>query len=516
MASLAPSQCRTPRPVIGALVAALCVAAETLLGVLLAGDTGETGVTTLTWVYLPGILAVSFLWGLALGLTTALASVLAFDLFLTGPMWSLRPATGEFLATLLIFLAVALPTGVVFALSRRARAASQGERIADMARAGYDRLRRIADEQAALRNLATLVAHGAPPPEVFGAVARELANVLGTSHTVIARYLPGGASLVVTGTWNYEKIVPAGTRWNLEKGTVCELVYRTRAPGRVGGYEDRGVLSSRLLNRGVCSSVGCPIMVGRELWGVAIASSNTEEPLPADTEERMLEFTELAATAIANAQTHSDLIASRARVVTATDATRRRIERDLHHGTQQNLVSIGLEIRAIKSLIPPELDQVRHQLSVTARAVDGVVTELQEISRGLHPALVARGGLMPALSLLARRSAVPVELIVPAECRLPERLEVTVYYIVSEALTNAAKHAQASTVRVKVDLCEAIIRLSIHDDGVGGADPARGTGLASLTDRVSALCGRMEIISPVGGGTTLRTEIPRKTADSLD
>jgi K+-sensing histidine kinase KdpD len=264
-------------------------------------------------VYLPGILAVSFLWGIALGLTTALASVVAFDLFLTGPMWSLRPATGEFLATLLIFLAVALPTGVVFVLSRRVRAASQGEQIADTARPSYDRLRRIADEQAALRNLATLVAHGAPPPEVFGAVARELANVLGTSHTVIARYLQDGDSVVLSGTSNYEKIVPAGTRWDLEKGTVCELVYRTRAPGRVGGYEDNGVLTSRLRDGGVRSSVGCPIMVGRELWGVAIASSNTEEPLPADTEERMLNFTELAAIAIVNAQTHSDLIASRTR-----------------------------------------------------------------------------------------------------------------------------------------------------------------------------------------------------------
>jgi signal transduction histidine kinase len=274
------------------------------------------------------------------------------------------------------------------------------------------------------------------------------------------------------------------------------------------------VLCSRLRDRGVFSSVGCPIMVGRELWGVAIASSSTPEPLPDDTEERMLEFTELAATAIENAQTHSDLIASRARVVTATDETRRRIERNLHHGTQQNLVSIGLEIRAIKSVIPPELDQIRHQLSVTARAVDGVVTELQEISRGLHPALVARGGLTPALSILARRSPVPVELTVPAECRLPERLEVTVYYIVSEALMNAAKHAHASTVRVELDLCEAVIRLSIRDDGIGGADPAGGIGLASLTDRVNALCGRMEIVSPVGRGTTLRAEIPRETAVS--
>jgi signal transduction histidine kinase len=372
----------------------------------------------------------------------------------------------------------------------------------------YDRLRRIADEQAALRNLATLVAHGAPPQEVFSAVARELAHVLGTSHTVIAHYLPDGMSLVVAGTWNYEKIVPAGTRWDMDRGTVCELVFRTRAPGRVGAYHGEGVLINRLRERGVYSSVGCPIMVGDDLWGVAIASSNTPEPLPPDTEERMQGFTELAATAIANAQAHADLIQSRARVVTATDETRRRIERDLHDGTQQNLVSIALQIRAIKSAVPAELDEVRHQLSATAKAVDGVVAELQEISRGLHPAILARGGLRCALNTLARRSVVPVALTIDVDRPLPERLEVTAYYIVSEALRNAARHAHATLVRVDLTATASLVRLCVRDDGTGGADPSRGSGLAGLTDRVIALGGRMEITSPEGCGTTLRAEFP--------
>ena len=270
--------------------------------------------------------------------------------------------------------------------------------VAETARTNYDRLRRIADEQAALRNLATLIANSVPPSEVFDAVAREMALVLGTRHTVIARYEADGTAVITAGTWNYNEIVASGTRWEMERGTVSDLVFRTRRPGRVTAYEGDGKLSARLRDRGVFSSVGCPIMVGCDLWGVAIASSSTPAPLPEDTEERMLDFTELAATAIANAQSHADLIASRARVVAAADETRRRIERNLHDGTQQNLVSIGLEMRAIEAAVPPELDEIKHQLADTARAVDNAVAELQEISRGLHPAILARGGLKPALT----------------------------------------------------------------------------------------------------------------------
>jgi signal transduction histidine kinase len=394
------------------------------------------------------------------------------------------------------------------------RAVRTWEHAADDARPSYDRLRRIADEQAALRNLATLVARSAPPSEVFNAVAREMAHVLGTSHTVINRYEPDGSSVIVNGTWNYEKIIGSGTHWGLEKGTVSDLVFRTRAPGRVENYRGTGALSQRLRDRGVFSSVGCPIIVGDDLWGVAIASSSTPEPLPPDTEERMLEFSELAAICIANAQSHADLIASRARVITATDETRRRIERDLHDGTQQSLVSIGLEIRAMIPMVPPELDDIGRQLAKTAQALDEVLTELQEISRGLHPAILTRGGLKSALSVLAGRSAVPVTLDLPAQLSLPDHLQVTVYYIVAEALTNIAKHADATRVHVDVATDPALVRLSISDDGVGGADPARGSGLNGLIDRVVALGGRMRITSPAGEGTRLYVEIPLDTAAS--
>ncbi len=495
---------------IGVLVAVLFVFAETAVDLLV---TDGTSAQSLSSVYLIGVLVISSLWNVWLGVATAVASAVAFDIFVTPPVWRLHLLGGDFLANLAIFLVVALLAGAISSLSTRLEAAREHEHREEVLREGYEQLRRIAGEQAALRNLATLVARSAPPSEVFDAVAREMAQIVGAANTVIARYEPDGAAVVCAGSWNYEQIMDAGARWELEEGTVSHLVFRTRAPGRVDAYRGDGELSTTLRDRGVFSSVGCPIMVGSDLWGVAIASSVTPEPLAPDTEERMADFTELAATAIANAQSHSDLIASRARVVAAADETRRRIERDLHDGTQQNLVSIALEMRAIEAEMPPGLDGLRQRLSDTARDMDDAVTELQEISRGLHPAILARGGLRTALTVLARRAPVAVRLTVPAEGRLPEQVEVTLYYIVSEALTNVTKHARANVVHVDLTADDDLIRLSILDDGLGGADPARGSGLIGLIDRVSTLGGRMEITGRARGGTALRVEIPRDKGD---
>jgi signal transduction histidine kinase len=256
------------------------------------------------------------------------------------------------------------------------------------------------------------------------------------------------------------------------------------------------------------ASVGCPIVVGRSLWGVAIVSSSTSEPLPPDTEARMAEFTELAAAAIANAQSNADLKASRARVVAAADEARRRIERDLHDGTQQRLVSLGLDLRGIEASIPREGEWVRQQLAAAAKSLEDTVLDLQEVSRGLHPAILAKGGLRPALGVLARRSTIPVRLDMSVAGRLPEAAEVTIYYVVCEALTNAAKHSCASVVHVELTRGDQVVRLSIRDDGVGGADPARGSGLIGLTDRVEALGGTLSIMSPRGHGTCVRVELP--------
>jgi signal transduction histidine kinase len=207
-------------------------------------------------------------------------------------------------------------------------------------------------------------------------------------------------------------------------------------------------------------------------------------------------------------RSRAELAASRVRIVTAADRTRRQIERDLHDGVQQRLVSLALDQRSALQMVPAELPELQAQSSRVADGLAGAVEELQEISRGIHPAVLTQGGLTPALKTLARRSAVPVELQVHTQTRLPEPVEVAVYYVVSEALTNAAKHAHASAVRVAVAARDSVLELSIRDNGCGGADPPRGSGLIGLTDRVDALGGTIEVVSPVGQGTTLLITLP--------
>jgi signal transduction histidine kinase len=236
------------------------------------------------------------------------------------------------------------------------------------------------------------------------------------------------------------------------------------------------------------------------------------EPLPADSEARLASFTELLGTAIANAESRAALAASRARIVAAADDARRRIERDLHDGTQQRLVSLGLELRVAQAAVPPHLGELEDELSRIAEGLASVFDELREISHGIHPAILSERGLGPALRTLARRSAVPVELDLRDERRLPEQVEVAAYYVVSEALTNAAKHAHASLVNVELEAHNAVVQLAIRDDGIGGADPGHGSGLVGLSDRIEALGGTLQVTSPTGNGTTLLIQIPIETS----
>jgi signal transduction histidine kinase len=222
----------------------------------------------------------------------------------------------------------------------------------------------------------------------------------------------------------------------------------------------------------------------------------------------------LVATAIANVESRAELVASRARIAAAADETRRRIERDLHDGIQQRLVSLGLELRAAQATVPLQLVELAEGLSRVAKGLTRVSEELREISHGIHPAILSDGGLEPALRALRRRSAIPVELDLRPGRRLPEPIEVATYYVVSEALTNAAKHAQASVVNVELEANDVMLRLAIGDDGIGGADPGRGSGLLGLSDRVEALGGTLECTSPVGNGTMLLVRIPLKDGDS--
>jgi signal transduction histidine kinase len=370
-------------------------------------------------------------------------------------------------------------------------------------------LARLAEEQAALRRVATLVALGAPPEEVFAGVTEEIGQLLPVDLAGMGRYGNDG-TLTVAGVWaRTSDPIAVGSRHSLGGRNLSTLVFETGRPARIDSYTDAshlGAITAREL--GVRSAVGTPIVVDGRLWGVMAAGSGLNRTMPVDTEARLANFTELLATAIANAEGRAALAASRARIVAAADETRRRIERDLHDGTQQRLVSLMLELRAAQAAVPPQLGELEGELSRVAEGLVGVGEELREISRGIHPAILSERGLGPALRALARRSTVSVELDVRRDRRLPERVEVAAYYVVSEALTNAAKHAHASVVHVDVDADDSIVELAIRDDGVGGADPARGSGLIGLTDRVEALGGGIEVASPAGRGTSLLVRIP--------
>ncbi len=245
------------------------------------------------------------------------------------------------------------------------------------------------------------------------------------------------------------------------------------------------------------------------------AGSTKPEPLPSGMEFRLAAFTELVAVAIANAEGRAELTASRARIVAASDDARRRIERDLHDGAQQRLVSLGLELRAAERRVPSEIGELTGDLSRFADDVVGVLDDLHEISRGIHPAILAEGGLGPALKALARRARIPVEVDVRAETRLPAPFEVAAYYAASDALTNAVKHAQASVVRVTLEEQNGAFQLSIRDDGVGGADLRKGSGLIGLHDRVEALGGSIDLSSALGEGTLIVVAFPLQPAPTM-
>jgi signal transduction histidine kinase len=371
-------------------------------------------------------------------------------------------------------------------------------------------LARLAEEQAALRRVATLAARGAAPEEVFAAVAEEVGNLLPVDSATMCRYESDDTLTFVAQWGSVGARLPVGSRWALGGHNLGTLVFETGRPARVDSYADSssGPLGGAIREAALRSAVGTPMIVEGRLWGLIAAGSILDQPLPADTEARLASFTELVATAVGNAESRAALAASRARIVAAADETRRRIERDLHDGTQQHLMALMLELRAAEASEPGEAEQLEAQLERTAQALAGVVAELQEISRGIHPAILSRDGLGPALRALARRSALPVKLDLHAGRRLPEQAEVAAYYAVSEALTNAAKHADASVVHVELDARGKVVRLAIRDDGVGGADPARGSGLVGLSDRIEAVGGTLEVTSPAGGGTTLLIKIP--------
>jgi len=259
---------------------------------------------------------------------------------------------------------------------------------------------------------------------------------------------------------------------------------------------------------GLRCAVAAPILVDDQVWGVMLAGWRQPRRNSPEAEQHMTEFTELVATAIANAESRAELVASRARVVAASDDTRRRIERDLHDGAQQHLVALTLRLRSLTPVIPAGLAELHADVTEIASGLDGVLDELRELSRGIHPAMLSRGGLGPALKTLARRAPLPVEVDARVSERLPQPVEAAVYYVAAEVLTNVAKHARASVVIMEVEALDGAIRFSAHDDGVGGADPWRGSGLLGIRDRVDALGGSLSLTSPPGEGTLIVARIP--------
>jgi PAS domain S-box-containing protein len=368
---------------------------------------------------------------------------------------------------------------------------------------------RLADEQAALRRVATLVAEGAAPTAMFDAVAGEMKALLEADQVALNRFEPGAEIVVLAHRGLDAARTPVGSRVGHEGKSATATVWRTGRPARMEHHEGApGALAKLARDTGLRVSVGAPIVVDGRLWGIITASWKGEQAPPADTEERMAHFTELLDTAVANAEARAELMASRARVVAAWDEARRRFERDLHDGVQQRLVWLSLELRSAELMAPGVNEELVGQLAKIGEGLALTLDEVRELSRGMHPAILSQGGLVPALKALARRSPVPVELDLAVDERLGDHVEVGSYYVISEALTNVVKHAQASVVELRARASDGVLELAIDDDGVGGADPARGSGLIGLTDRVAALGGTMTITSPPGGGTSLRVDLP--------
>ena len=270
-----------------------------------------------------------------------------------------------------------------------------------------------------------------------------------------------------------------------------------------------GTIDATVRALGFRAGVVSPIVVADATWGVIAVLSRKPEPLPADTEARLAEFSRHAGMAAANAKGRSDLAESRARIVRAGDEARRRFERDLHDGAQQRLVSLGLELRAAEATVPSELGDLRGRLSRLGTGLTGVLDDLRELSRGLHPAALSEGGLRPALGSLALRSAVPVDLRLDLGTeRFEEPVEVAAYYVVSEALTNSAKHAHASRTEVRATQRDEWLELIVSDDGKGGADPSNGFGLTGLVDRVQAIGGTIHVDSRPDLGTAIHVKLP--------
>jgi signal transduction histidine kinase len=418
--------------------------------------------------------------------------------------------TDSLLATQL-FIAISALTSLVLAAvtaERTRAAAALAESEASQ--------RALADEQAALRRVATLVAGGAPPSRVFEQVTKEVARLLGMPGASLMRY-DGARTATVVGAWSEEgkPNLPIASTIDLDGDTVVAKVLRSGMPQRVERYEDaRGDFAEQLQSFGYRAAVAAPVSVGGGLWGALAAATRSDDPLPKDLETRLCDFADLVAQRLANADALEQLAASRARIVEVGDAERRRLERNLHDGAQQRLVSVALDLRMVGATLEKDPLAAREGLTTAQDQLAKGLAELRELARGIHPAVLTERGLGPALQGLLARAPVPVEITELPEERLAGPVEAAAYYVVAEAVTNVAKYAHASYVTVSIRRSNGSATVVVTDDGVGGADPALGTGLRGLADRLEALDGSLEVDSQTERGTRISAEIP--TRDSAD
>ncbi|HEV2922709.1 MAG TPA: histidine kinase [Solirubrobacteraceae bacterium] len=369
-------------------------------------------------------------------------------------------------------------------------------------------LARLAGEQAALRRIATLVARGRPSTEVFAEVAREVGELLDAESAWMDRYDDDGKATVVASWGPGGNALPVGTRFIFEGDSVVGLVRRTGRSARVDDYARASGYTGDIARKlGLpLSGVGSPIVVGGRLWGAMLAGSARSEPLPADAESHIGEFTELVATAVSNLQARSELAASRARIVAATDEERRRVVRDLHDGAQQRLVHTVVTLKLARRALEDDPAGARALADEALRHAEEATAELRELAHGILPSVLTRGGLGAGVVALASRMPVPVDIGISAE-RFRPAVEATAYFVVAEALTNVAKHAHAHHAQVTARVTEDTLQVQVRDDGVGGARPDGG-GLLGLADRLGVLDGSLRVDSPRDGGTLIAADIP--------
>jgi PAS domain S-box-containing protein len=364
-------------------------------------------------------------------------------------------------------------------------------------------------EKAALHRVALAVASEGRPEQIFDLVAEEIGRLFRAHYVKILRYEPGGEEAVGVGAWTEPgRTGPVPSRESLRMpGNPIHLVYETGRPVRVDA-ELRPEFAERLARHGVNSFVAAPITVSGRLWGVVSALLSPPDCFWPGAEERLDAFTRLVSLALANEEARGELAASRARLVTAGDEERRRLERNLHDGAQQRLVSLSLSLRLAQAKLTDDPEAARELLDTAGEELGVALEELRELARGIHPAVLTERGLGPALQSLCDRAPLAVDLELLVHDHLPKRVEAAAYYVVSEALANVAKYAHASGATVNVSTADGLAVVEVSDDGVGGADPERGSGLRGLSDRIEALDGTLFVHSPPGKGTRIQAEIP--------